>query len=89
MTLTKDELNLLLCAVILTLDEVDYSPVSALYQGTGSNPEKWQVVKDVLELGHLATFAADNTVRLTPAGRKMAEKINAHNESIGIRTIKH
>jgi hypothetical protein len=60
-----------------TLDEVEFAPVSALYLGLGKDREKWQAVKEFLEMHHLATFEADNTVRITPAGRAMAGKINA------------
>ena len=79
MTITYDEMNRALCAVITTLDEVEFAPVSALYLGLGKDPEKWQAVKEFLEMHHLATFEADNTVRITPAGRAMATKINAFN----------
>jgi hypothetical protein len=74
---TYDELNRALCAVISTLDEVEYASESTLYLGLGRDPEKWQAVKEFLEMHHLATFEADNTVRITPAGRAMAGKINA------------
>jgi hypothetical protein len=74
--MTRDELNTLLCAVITTLDEVDYSPEGALYLGMESNINTWQTVKRVLIAGNLATFESD-TVKITPAGHAMAEKINA------------
>jgi hypothetical protein len=74
---TYDELNRALCAIITTLDEVEYAPVSTLYLGIGRDPEKWEAVRQVLEQGNLAIIDADNNVRLTPAGRAMAAKINA------------
>jgi hypothetical protein len=73
------ELNQALNAVISVLDECESSPVSALYLGLGRNPETWEAVKQFLETRNLAIFDADNTVRLTPAGREMAKKINAAN----------
>ncbi len=76
MTTTYDDLNRALCAIITTLDEVEYAPASALYLGIGKDPEKWQKVREVLEIGDLATFDADNIVRLTPKGRDMAVKIH-------------
>ncbi len=77
MTITREELNRALCAIITTLDEVDYGPESTLYLGIGRDPEKWNRVKEVLVIGDLATFSEDHTVRLTPKGRAMAAKINA------------
>ncbi len=82
MAMTRDEANRLLCAIIITLDEVESAPVPALYLGIGRDPEKWQVVKQILEMGNLVTFEADNTARLTPAGRKMAAKINEANGTV-------
>jgi hypothetical protein len=78
MTITYNDLNRLLCAVITTLDEVDASPESALYLGTGNDPENWQAVRKVLEDGNLATFDGLHIVRLTPEGHAMAAKINEY-----------
>ena len=75
--MTRNDLNVLLCAVITTLDEVTYSPESTLYLGTGANMESWQAVRSVLEAGKLATIDAAHAVTITPAGRAMAAKINA------------
>ena len=74
--MTRDELNKKLCAVITTLDEVDFAPESSLYLGMGSSLEDWQTVKSVLIAGNLATIEC-NAVRITPAGHALADKINA------------
>lgn len=65
--MTRDELNKYLCAVITTLDEVEYSPESTLYLGLGSSMDTWNTVKSVLINGNLATIE-NSTVRITPAG---------------------
>jgi hypothetical protein len=79
--MTRDELNKALCAVITTLDEVEYATETSLYIGMGSNLTEWNTVKAVLEAGKLATIDASHAVKITPAGRAMAARINAFMQS--------
>jgi hypothetical protein len=75
-TMTREKLNALLCAIISTLAEVEYSPESTLYLGIGSDLEDWNTVKSVLLAGELATVE-NYTVRITQKGRDLAAKVNA------------
>lgn len=74
--MTRDELNKYLCAIITTLAEVPNAPESTLYMAVGMNMEKWNLIKQVLVTGNLATFHGYQ-VTLTAAGHAMAAKINA------------
>ena len=75
--MTRNELNQKLCAVITTLNEVEFAPEVSLYLGLGSNLEQWKVVKNVLMLGRLAIENGDYSLSITSAGRQMAAEINA------------
>ena len=76
--MTRNELNALLCTVLTTLAETpDGSAIeSTLYTGIGGDIHKWTSVKTILLAGKLATCTG-HIVRLTDAGRAMADKVNA------------
>lgn len=75
--MTRDELNKNLCAIITTLDEVEFATETSLYIGMGSNLTEWNIIKQVLEAGRLATIDASHAVHITPLGRAVAAKIKA------------
>jgi len=75
MTMTSDDLNRKLCAVITTLADVPMAHETTLYLGLGCDMAVWENVKFVLSAGGLATFF-NHKVRITEAGRAMAAKIN-------------
>lgn len=74
--MTRDELNKTLCAVITTLDEVEYSPESSLYLGLGMDMDKWNLIKQILIAGNLATIEY-HRVTIAPAGKVLAARINS------------
>jgi len=73
--MTKNELNAKLCAVLTTLAEVPSAPETIIYMATCEDLGEWETVKQVLTLGNLATVT-NHEVRITEAGRAMADKIN-------------
>lgn len=75
--MSRDELNRKLCAIIPTLDEIDFMPEVSLYLALGSDMEKFMEVKAVLITANLAIPNGDNSLSITPTGRLMAAKINA------------
>jgi hypothetical protein len=74
--MTRDELNKYLCAILTTIDEVEYSPESILYIGLGMDMGKWDAIRAVLLAGGLATIDCSQ-VRITPKGHNLAQQINA------------
>jgi hypothetical protein len=74
--MTRDELNKYLCAILTTIDEVEYSPESILYIGLGMDMSKWDAIRGILLAGGLATIDCSQ-VRITPKGHNLAQQINA------------
>jgi hypothetical protein len=72
----RNELNVLLAAVLTTLADVDSAPETTLYLGLGCDMEKWSMIKMVILGGGLATCEG-NLVKLTAKGAEMAGVINA------------
>ena len=75
--MTRDEMNLTVCAIISTLAEGDTSlPVSEsiLYLGSGVNMHTWEVLRHLLLSGGVVTIE-NHGVLLTEKGLDMAEKI--------------
>ena len=76
--MTREQLNTYLAAILTTALETEPSPVpeSMAYIALGSDMSAWSVVRSVLESAKLATFQG-HAIRLTAAGRAVAEKCNA------------
>ena len=74
--MSRNELNVLLAAVVTTALECQRCPESMVYIALGSDMGKYETVKAVLLAGKLATFGG-NSITLTATGREIAEKCNA------------
>jgi hypothetical protein len=74
--MTKQEINKYLCAILPTLNEVDYAPESMIYLAIGADAGKWEVLKVLLCSSGLAT-SENYAMRITAKGRELAAKINA------------
>jgi hypothetical protein len=82
-TMTRNELNSALCAVLTTALETEPRPFpqSMAYLALGSDMGKWEMVRNVLTVGGLATMEGD-TINLTAKGRDMARKVEAHIQAL-------
>jgi hypothetical protein len=74
--MSKNEINKYLCAILTTLNEVEFAPESMIYLAIGADMGKWETLKYMLVSARLAT-SEDSAMRITPRGRELAEKINA------------
>lgn len=75
--MTKQQVNIILAAILSTLKETKSSPESMLYIGTcGMDMTKWELIRDILLLGKLVTIE-NNLVTITARGMEIAEKIDA------------
>ncbi len=79
----RDRLNADLCAVLTTLAELPdgSSPRTPIYLVLGTDMDRLNLVEDVLLRGGLATKTAE-ILTITPKGREMAAKIEAHVEKL-------
>mgnify|MGYP001488244356 CR=1 FL=1 len=73
--MTKTELNQMLCAVLTTLDEVEYAPESSIYLALEIDLGKFDEVKNMLTSAGLVK-SYGNAMSITPAGRAMVVQIN-------------
>ena len=73
--MTKTELNQMLCAVLTTLDEIEYAPESSIYLALGCNTADFSQIKALLIGNGLAT-SSYSAMSITPAGRAMVVRIN-------------
>lgn len=74
--MSKQEINKYLCAILTTLNEVDFAPESMIYLAIGADLSKWQSLKGMLCAAGLAT-SEHYAMRITAKGRELAAKINA------------
>lgn len=68
-------MNKYLCAILTTLDEVDFAPESSIYLAMGMDMSKWEFIKGFLCQYGLAT-SENFAMRITESGRALAAKIN-------------
>lgn len=84
--MTRNELNIALCAVIATVDECqDAGPVpqGVVYAGLmtrGYTLDDYYTVQSIMVKAQLAVVGND-TLKLTEAGRKMAQQIREFEET--------
>ena len=75
----RNKLNILLAAVITTVDELGEAPEGILYAGLmsqGYTLDQFNIGISLMQRAGLAT-SESYLLKLTPAGHEMAAKINA------------
>lgn len=74
-SMTKQEANKYLCAILTTLAEVPFAPESSIYLAMGMDLGKWQTIRAILLQAGLAT-SEGYAMTITAKGRELAAKIN-------------
>lgn len=74
--MSKNELLKYIAAIVTTVAETEIAPESSVYMALGMDMEKYQIVRNVMVGAKLITVSG-NAIRLTDAGKEMADKVNA------------
>lgn len=74
--MSKNELLKYIAAIVTTVAETGIAPESSVYMALGMDMSKYQIVRNVMVGAKLITVA-NYTIRLTDAGKEMADKVNA------------
>ncbi len=88
--MTRNDLNVLLCAILATLAEFPEGAPSgvmfaAVSQSARGSLEDYQTAIAVVKGGGLAT-ERDRVLTITPKGREVVSKITAHNAARQVST---
>lgn len=76
--MTKNEMNVYLCAILTTLAETGNAmPKSPIYLALGMDFDRYCTIEAVMVNAGLVTVTPE-TMTLTDAGHKMVAKIKAH-----------